>query len=335
MEKEKKEVKEVSQELKRKTESEIAHLREELARLKALKRQKEQIEHLSSQEAQIEKEKLLPEQSIKEPTETLTQQSTVENVEKPPQQNAEETTETLTQQGKGNYEKIEGRLKNIEQYLSGQLTLEDPKIYGKGSEYVESQLQVLEEEIIGETGLIEKELSPYEKLKKDYPWLEEPRYEFMYSVPNKKKNPTDYQSWKEEWGKVLFDYSRYAILHILYLRQLYIEKPFSNFQNRKVAIEEIIDELIDQELAKWLTKGKDKVRIYWKTLDLWAEEIYDWAIELGKLEPILIYEIREANEDFSTLPVEDIEEVFKMLSKDKKAIIIKLDDGQPALKLEI
>ncbi|MHA1689574.1 MAG: hypothetical protein ACTSYC_12115 [Promethearchaeota archaeon] len=294
MEKQKKQVKEISKELKEKTENEIARLREELARLRALKRQRE----------------------------LLTQQDSQEMISK------EES------KSKG-YEEIEGRLKKIENVLSGQLVLEDQKTYEQHEDYVESELQVLEKEIIGETGLIEKELAPYELLKRDYPWLEEPRYEFMYAIPNKKKNPNDYQSWREEWAKVLFDYSRYAVLHILYLKQLYAEKPFSKFQNRKQAIDEIIEELIGQDLAKWLSKKKDKVRIYWKSLDSWAEEIYDWAVDNGILEPILLHEIRAANKEFSTLPQEDINEIFKMLAKSKKAVIIKLDGGRQALKIEI
>ncbi|MHA1764325.1 MAG: hypothetical protein ACTSYC_11320 [Promethearchaeota archaeon] len=294
MERQKKQIKVISKDLREKTENEIARLREELARLKALKRQKELLKQQES------RDEISPKES-----------------------------------SSGGYEEIEGRLKKIENVLSGQLVLEDQKTYEPHTDFVESELNALEKEIIGETGLIEKELEPYEFLKRDYPWLEEPRYEFMYSIPNKKKNPNDYQSWREEWAKVLFDYSRYAVLHILYLKQLYAEKPFSKFQNRKQAIDEIIEELIDQDLAKWLSKKRDKVRIYWKSLDSWAEEIYDWALELGKLEPILIHEIREANKEFSTLPQEDINEIFKMLAKNKKAVIIKLASGRQALKIEI
>ena len=65
------------------------------------------------------------------------------------------------------------------------------------TEYIESELQVLEKEILGEEGLLEKEISPYEQLISEYPWLEEKRYEFMYTIPDKKRSPSDYESWKE------------------------------------------------------------------------------------------------------------------------------------------
>ncbi|MBD3194142.1 MAG: hypothetical protein GF317_03745 [Candidatus Lokiarchaeota archaeon] len=304
MEKQRDRVKEVSKELKEKTDKELEQLRQELFRLRNIKKQKEQ-----------------------QKAEAKQKQKTEEKIEE-----AEIEVDEIETTG---IEDIENKLDQIDSFLSTQLERVDQKTYEKNAEYIESQLQVLEEEIVGETGLIEEELSPYEKLLDSYPWLEEPRYEFMYSIPNKSKNPNDYESWKSEWGKVLFDYAKYAILHILYLRQLYTEKPFSNFEDRKKAIRNIANELVDQELATWLSKKKDKLRIYWKTLDLWAEEVYEWAYEMGKLEPILIYEIRNANKGFSSLPKEDIEEVFKMLSKEGRAVVIKLEDGQMALKIDI
>ena len=157
----------------------------------------------------------------------------------------------------------------------------------------------------------------------------------MFSLPNKKIDLKDYESWKSEWSKVLFDYARYAILHILYLRKLESEKPFSNFDNRNSALKELAEELVNKEQAEWLSKSKEKLRVYWKSLDNWAEEIYDWAMEISPLEPILLFEIRESNKDFNTLPHNDIIKIFKMLEKDKRGKIIKLDDGQLSFKIKI
>jgi len=157
----------------------------------------------------------------------------------------------------------------------------------------------------------------------------------MFSLPNKKTDLKDYESWKNEWSKVFFDYARYAILHILYLRKLEFEKPFSKFDNRNSALKEIAEELVNQEQAEWLSKSKEKLRVYWKSLDNWAEEIYDWAMEISPLEPILIFEIRESNKDFNTLPHNDIIKIFKILEKDKRGKIIKLNDGQLSFKIKI
>ena len=302
MERQREKSKEASKEIQKVADKELEVLRKELERLRELKKQKE----LKEKEALKEAPPDIKDEAIK--------------------------TEEIY---KGNLEEIEDRLNDIDKYLLKQFEQMDKTTYAENASYIESQLQKLEEEIVGEKGVIEKELSPYEKLLGDYPWIEEPKYAFMYAIPNKKKNPTDYQSWKTEWAKVLFDYAKCAILHIIYLRELYTEKPLGNFDDRKKAIHVIAQELVDQELAKFLSKKEEQLRIYWKTLDFFADDIYEWAIDNGKLEPILIYEIRESKLEFSNLPKIDLEEIFRMLSKDDKGNIIKLEDGQMAFKFKL
>ncbi|TXT61711.1 MAG: hypothetical protein BAJALOKI3v1_750022 [Promethearchaeota archaeon] len=295
MERQKDKVKEVSKDLKEKTDKELERLRDELIRLRRLKKQKQANQQQETQE-QVEQEEEIDTSGV---------------------------------------EDIEERFQEIDQLVTKEMERGDLKTYEEHASYIESELRELEKEIVGEEGLIEEELSTYEKLLENYPWLQEPRYEYMYQIPNKEKNPNDFESWQNEWAKVLFDYAKYAILHILYLRQLYTEAPFSNFENRKKAIREIAERLVNQELAEWLSKKKEKLRVYWKTLDLWAEEIYDWAYEMGRLEPILIYEIRDAAKEFSSLPKEDFEKIFEMLSEEGKGKIIKLENGKIAFKIDL
>ncbi len=242
------------------------------------------------------------------------------------------TEEELNEVKNGN---IETRLNKIEDFLTSNLGQVDSKAYKQNAEEIERELQRIETEIIGEKAVVAKEVSTYELLLNDYPWLEETRYIFMYSIPNKKTNTKDYESWKSEWLKVLFDYARYAILHILYLRKMQSVKPFANFEDRATALREIAQALVDKEQAEWLSKSKEKLRVYWKSLDNWAEEIYEWAMEISPLEPILIFEIRESNQEFSNLPREDIEKIFKMLENDRKGKIIELEDGQISFKINV
>ncbi len=318
MERQKERAKEVSKEIKQKTDNELLRLRKELERLKRLKEEKlkEEQKLKNKQKIEIEKDKV----------EYITQEETETSID----ENLSDVKIDIT-----GIEKIEEKLSEMDNFLSKELERIDQNTYDKNAEYIESQLIELEKEIVGEAGLIEKELSPYDQLLENYPWLEEPRYEYMYQIPNKTKNPDDFESWQNEWGKVLFDYARYAILHILYLTKLYSEIPFSKFENRKQAIKEIANKLVLDELGEWITKKQDKIRIYWKTLEIWADEIYDWAHEMGKLDPILVYEIRDANQEFSSLPKEDLEKIFNLLNKEGKGIVIKTDDGQIAFKIRI
>ena len=247
----------------------------------------------------------------------------------------EEDISTEEQLSEPTDENIETRLNKIEDFLTSNLGEIDSKAYKQNAGEIERELQRIETEIIGEKAVVAKEVSTYELLLNDHPWLEETRYIFMYSIPNKKTNTKDYESWKNEWLKVLFDYARYAILHILYLRRMHTVKPFANFEDRATALREIAQALVDKKQAEWLSKSKEKLRVYWKSLDNWAEDIYDWAMEISPLEPILIFEIRESNQEFSNLPREDIEKIFKMLENDRKGKIIELEDGQISFKINV
>ncbi len=298
MEKRRDDIEEKSKELVKTPVEDLTELKKELQRLRELKKQKILKEKNQQNQTTLEKEKIV---------------------------NSEPTP----------LDTFEERLNEIDDFITKSLEQMETNNYAENAKYIETELQTLEQEIIGEKGLIEEELNPYEKLLEVYPWLEQPKYEFMYSMPNVKKKPTDFESWKTEWAKVVFDYAKFAILHILHIRQLYSEKPFSNFEDRQKAIKEIAEELVAQDLAQFISKKKERLRVYWRTLDLWAQDIYDWAIEFGKLEPILIFEIREAKREFSNLPKSDLEEIFKMLSKDDKGSIIKADDGQLALKIKL
>ncbi|MFX1303744.1 MAG: hypothetical protein ACFE9X_10330 [Promethearchaeota archaeon] len=296
MERQREKTTEIPKEVKERAEKELEELRKELARLRKLKKEKEQLEIEAAQKQIIKEEEI-------------------------------KATEL-------NY--IEEQFDKLEDILSSKLGEIDQKVYRQHADQIEAELQTLEEEIIGEKGVIEKKLTAYENLLKAYPWLKEERKKFMYTMPNKKKNKTDYVSWKVEWAKVLFDYARFAVLHIIYIRELNSQKPFSNFTKREEYIKEIAEELISQNQAKWLSKEKKRLRVYWKTLEAWSDEIYKWCYENGKIETIMIYELREASqEDFSTLPLEDLEEIFKILAKNQRAKVFKLENGQLAFKIKL
>ncbi|MFX1377961.1 MAG: hypothetical protein ACFFA4_02610 [Promethearchaeota archaeon] len=296
MERQREKPAEIPEAVKEKAEKELEELRKELARLRLLKKEKEQLEIEATQKQIINEEEI-------------------------------KSTEL-------NY--LEEEFDKLENILSSKLGEIDQKLYRQHAEQVEEELQTLEEEILGEKGLIEKKLTAYENLLKAYPWLEEERKKFMYSMPNKKENKSDYTSWKIEWAKVLFDYARFAVLHIIYIREVSSRKPFLNFTKREEYIKEIAEELISQNQAKWISKEKKRLRIYWKTLEAWSDEIYNWCYENGKIEPIMIYELREAKqEDFSSLPLEDLEEIFRILAKNRKAKILKLENGQLAFKIRL
>ncbi|MHA1671233.1 MAG: hypothetical protein ACTSV5_11760 [Promethearchaeota archaeon] len=293
-----------------------------------MERQREKIKEVSKEEKEKTDEEL---EELRKELARLKELKKIQEL----QRIQEEDISTEEELSEPTDENIETRLNKIEDFLTSNLGKVDDKAYKQNAEEIEKELQLIETEIIGEKAVIAKEVSTYELLLNDYPWLEETRYIFMYSIPNKKTNTKDYESWKSEWLKVLFDYARYAILHILYLRKMHNVKPFANFEDRETAIKEIAQALVDKKQAEWLSKSKEKLRVYWRSLDNWAEDIYEWAMEISPLEPILIFEIRESNQEFSNLPREDILKIFKMLENDRRGKIIELEDGQISFKIKI
>ena len=152
MERQREKPTEVPKEVKEKAEKELEELRKELARLREIKKEKEDLE-----------KEALERQIIDESDFKIADLSYIEE----------------------EFDKLE----NI---LSSQAGEIDSKVYKQHAEQIETELQELEEEIIGEKGLLEKKLTAYENLLTAYPWLEEERKKFMYTIPDENKQKNDY-----------------------------------------------------------------------------------------------------------------------------------------------
>lgn len=227
---------------------------------------------------------------------------------------------------------LSGQLANVEAMLDkelGGVTEGISEVPAKTLEEIESELARLEGEIAKEEEV--KVQTTSDKLKEIYPWIAENRSEFMYAIPPN-PNSKDFSSWQEEWSRVLFDYARLTILHVLYMKKLMGEPPFADFRDRDHAIELIANFLVEKKLAKWITKSREELRVYWKSMEELAGEVDKWARDNAVLDPMLIQEFKDADQVFSTIPDEEWDEIFKILKKQKKISLIKLDSGQQAIK---
>ncbi len=203
---------------------------------------------------------------------------------------------------------------------------------------LDQDLVALEREIQEEE--LEKviEKTPYEKLLEIHDWLTQVQYGFMYMMPNKKKNKQDFESWREEWSQVLFDYAKVGKFHILFMKRLLTEEPFNKFDKRNKAIQELADLLIDKDLAQWTgekPKKKEALRVYWKSLSEWQEIILQWAEKNAVLELIMIPDIRKSKTDFANLPKEDLHTIFKQIEKANKGQMVELEDDQFGIKFKL
>jgi predicted CopG family antitoxin len=170
-------------------------------------------------------------------------------------------------------------------------------------------------------------------LRSMHDWLDDVRYEFMYNPPPENKK-NDYKEWLEEWAKIMFDFAKIEKKHVIYVQELLNRKPFQALRTGKEAIIDIGENLAKKKLAIWVVK-KEKLRVYWKSLDEWASVIYDWAYKNAKTEPLFVYDLKEEHESFSDLPEDEFPEIFKILEKQKKGKMVKSSDKKLAFVFDL
>ncbi len=187
------------------------------------------------------------------------------------------------------------------------------------------------------TGIQKQAIDPAQEnfiaLRSMHDWLDDVRYEFMYNPPPENKK-NDFKEWLEEWSKIMFDFAKIEKKHVVYVQELLNRKPFQALRTGKDAIIEIGDCLAKKKLAIWVVK-KEKLRVYWKSLDEWAYVIYDWAFKNAKTEPLFVYDLKEEHEPFSDLPEDEFPEIFKILEKQKKGKMVKSSDKKLAFLFDL
>ncbi|MFX1464907.1 MAG: hypothetical protein ACFFA5_00330, partial [Promethearchaeota archaeon] len=139
-----------------------------------------------------------------------------------------------------------------------------------------------------------------------------------------------YESWKEDWGNLLLDWAKYFTKHIVSLMELKDQYPYYNGDIKRSLSEEdlrvIMEFLIARDLAKWVSKEETRLRIYWKSLEAWADTIYEWIIEAWAQDSwvITLIDLVRAKQSFSTIPPKELSEIMQIMIK--KGYAIKVDE---------
>ncbi len=205
---------------------------------------------------------------------------------------------------------------------------------------IEAELSALEQEIQMEDQAKGEELSPYEMLLEEHPWLEKPNYGFMYSIPEEEK---DFASWRKEWAQVLLDYAKIHVQHVIYIKNLLTKRPFNKFHDRKKSAIEIAKALVEKKIAVWLDRSffdklfgrYEKIRIYWKSLDEWVDVMIDWARENAMFDLVMIMDIRNSDEDFANLPEGELKQIFTKIERRNKGQMVELEGGEFGIKFKL
>ncbi|MHA2357479.1 MAG: hypothetical protein ACXABK_01750 [Candidatus Heimdallarchaeaceae archaeon] len=222
----------------------------------------------------------------------------------------EETTEINLEELKKEKEISDEKLKLIKASIDGlELTKED----------IEATMPIVK--ITTKEDLSKEQRSVLElEFEDSLPkWVKAP---WMYIKPNK---DSQVESWLESWSAIVLDYSRIFVIHIININELRTEYPFNNSKiNKKLTLKqvrEIIDHLVNQNVAKWLDeKSKTRARIYWKANEEWADELLDFMIETGRVVEIHSpLDLSQLEEQWSNLPADDLIIVCEMLVERKVA----------------
>lgn len=135
-------------------------------------------------------------------------------------------------------------------------------------------------------------------------WVDKP---WMYVKP---ENPKFLESWRRDWSDYTLKWAKFLVIHLISVAELMEKNPF--YKLSEVALRDILEYMNSKNSIKWWDKNKTLVRIYWRSLEEWCEIIYRWALRTGRLD-FTLFEIMDEKEEFSTLPPEDIKEIFRLM----------------------
>ena len=86
-------------------------------------------------------------------------------------------------------------------------------------------------------------------------------------------------------------------------------------------------------MGKWINK-KEALRVYWKSIEEWVSVIENWALDHAIFDVIMVPDIRNSDQEFAQLPVEDLREIFKKIEKQGKADMVEINKDQFGIKFK-
>jgi len=208
---------------------------------------------------------------------------------------------------------------------------------------VESELSKLEQEVKMEGEQKESDTSTYQQLtgtgilQRGKPQVARPHtlempkwtgYPWMYSKPSDPKFVT---SWYVDWCDLILKWCQFNVVHIMGLTDFKATEPFDRLPEKESR--ELLQYIVDRGLGKWIDKDRTAARIMWRSLDEWANDIYEWAYDNG-VEMLDIFAIKSAKENFASLPVSDMKDAMEILTKRKLAKWIDKSHEQAKLILQ-
>jgi len=148
-------------------------------------------------------------------------------------------------------------------------------------------------------------------------WINKP---WMYVTP---EHQQQLDSWCADWSNFVMEYARINIKHIIHIEEERTKHPFNNKTAKKrldrEQLETIGDYIVAQEMGLWWDRKKIRLRLYWRTLDEWADIIYEWSIKTGRVagaeRVMTLFDIQQAGQAWSTIPQRDLFRIFEIMEQ--------------------
>ncbi len=180
-----------------------------------------------------------------------------------------------------------------------------------------NEIEEVEQEVVSEVERISEEIKVAKQVEvvKERPqfvfpdWVD---YPWMYIKP---RNTDLYRSWLQNWGNLLLKWASFHIKHVISIDDLLSTNPYSKLPAEY--LKEIMNYLVEKGFAKWV--DKNRLRIYWKSLEELAEYLYNWALNTGTIYFTPYDLLQEGPDVIKTLPTEDLLQVINILIDSGKA----------------
>lgn len=155
--------------------------------------------------------------------------------------------------------------------------------------------------------------------------------EWMYHIPTREE---DRNLWAEEWADFLLEWAEREKYHVISLTVFITESPFKDILGKADAFKLVASVLVEKEIAEWIGKRKQQLRIYWRPLEDWVHIIYQWALETGNRRlDVKSIVIQEAKQDFAGLPEKDLYIILEIMVKEELAEWVDKKKGAIRIKI--
>eukprot|EP00831_Metopus_contortus_P081136 TRINITY_DN8461_c0_g2_i2.p1 TRINITY_DN8461_c0_g2~~TRINITY_DN8461_c0_g2_i2.p1 ORF type:complete len:183 (+),score=36.22 TRINITY_DN8461_c0_g2_i2:206-754(+) len=136
------------------------------------------------------------------------------------------------------------------------------------------------------------------------------------------------------WQELMCKYSEMHKVHAwgtteLFSSELCVNKEINRRLSRK-DFDEILGYLVKSGFAAYTTSAKDKIFVYWKSVQEYAAAIYEWAQRTGRMNSVesivdLSTSSENSKEIFYKVPVEIIKNACEALQRERKAEVFYSD----------